>query len=57
MRLMATGFVSAAGDADPAGWAIENFSLPVNLMLAISSTVVFGDAETCLQQIARSLAD
>ena len=31
------------GEADEAGFSVENFGLPVNLMLACAATVVEGD--------------
>ena len=41
-------------DAD--GLTVEDFDLPVNLMLACSVTLVQGDAQTCLARIAASRA-
>ncbi|MVW78680.1 nucleoside 2-deoxyribosyltransferase [Bordetella sp. 02P26C-1] len=39
---------------DAAGYAVEDFGLNLNLMLACSATVVVGDAEQCLVRIAQS---
>jgi nucleoside 2-deoxyribosyltransferase len=36
-------------DAD--GWAVEDFGLPRNLMLACSSHLVVGDARACLARM------
>ncbi|WP_296227873.1 nucleoside 2-deoxyribosyltransferase [Ralstonia sp. UBA689] len=36
-------------DAD--GWAVEDFGLPRNLMLACSSRLVVGDARACLERM------
>lgn len=36
---------------DAHGWSVENFNLPVNLMLAISTHLVEGGLEDCLRLI------
>lgn len=41
---------------DARGYTIENFDLNLNLMLACSVTLVIGDAEACLKQLAAGLA-
>lgn len=40
---------------DAQGYTVEDFGLNLNLMLACSSVVVVGDAEQCLQEMARAL--
>jgi nucleoside 2-deoxyribosyltransferase len=43
------------GDArDARGYVVENFGLPMNLMLACSVRLVHGDAEACLAEIAEA---
>lgn len=39
---------------DDNGYTIENFDLNLNLMLACSVTLVIGDAQACLRQMASS---
>ena len=39
----------AGRDAD--GWELEEFGLPLNLMLAVPGVVVVGDAEAALQRL------
>jgi nucleoside 2-deoxyribosyltransferase len=41
----------AARWVDAQGYTVEDFGLPLNLMLACSATVVNGDAARCLAQI------
>jgi nucleoside 2-deoxyribosyltransferase len=36
---------------DHNGWLIEDFNLPANLMLAMSTQIVSGGLEACLQSI------
>lgn len=38
--------------ADAEGYTVEDFGLPLNLMLACTARVVVGDAQECLQAIA-----
>lgn len=40
---------------DAQGYTVEDFGLPVNLMLACSATLVEGDAVQCLAHMARAL--
>lgn len=37
------------GPADEAGYAVENFGYPVNLMLALGARIVPGDFENCVR--------
>ena len=41
------------GETDQDGFLVENFDLPVNLMLGCSMTLILGDLEHCLQEIRR----
>jgi nucleoside 2-deoxyribosyltransferase len=43
--------LDAARSVDAEGYTVEDFGLPLNLMLACSATVVIGDAARCLAQI------
>ena len=40
---------------DMQGWQLEEFGLPLNLMLAVPCVMVVGDAETALQRLRRDL--
>lgn len=42
--------------SDPEGLSIENFNLPVNLMLAESSQIIEGNLESALNQLGRQHA-
>jgi nucleoside 2-deoxyribosyltransferase len=50
-RLQATG--SGAACRDAAGWAVEDFGLPLNLMLAVPVRLVQGGLEAALQALHR----
>lgn len=39
---------------DPEGYTIENFDLPLNLMLACGARWVQGDARACLRQLSQA---
>ena len=41
------------GETDQDGFLVENFDLPVNLMLGCSMKLIQGDLEHCLQEIRR----
>ena len=41
------------GVLDMHGWSIEEFGLPLNLMLSVPAPLVVGDARTALQQLLR----
>ena len=41
------------GGTDQDGFLVENFDLPVNLMLGCSMTLIQGNLEHCLQEIRR----
>lgn len=43
------------GHVDADGWLIEDFGLPLNLMIACTVTIVAGSADDCLRRIAASL--
>ncbi len=49
---------SAVGDGlvDAAGWTLEEFGLPVNLMLAVPARIVVGGLEAALRELQQSLA-
>ena len=38
------------------GFLVEDFGLPMNLMIACSARIVFGDARACLTGIAATYA-
>ena len=40
------------GETDRGGYCVENFGLPVNLMLGVAATLVAGDFTACVQKIA-----
>ena len=40
------------GETDKGGYCVENFGLPVNLMLGVAATLVAGDFTACVQKIA-----
>ena len=40
---------------DMQGWQLEEFGLPLNLMLAVPCVMVVGDAEAALQRLRRDL--
>ncbi|KLJ01431.1 nucleoside 2-deoxyribosyltransferase [Luteimonas sp. FCS-9] len=45
--------IGADGVLDLHGWNIEEFGLPLNLMLSVPAPLVVGDAATALMQLAR----
>jgi nucleoside 2-deoxyribosyltransferase len=47
-RLRRQGYTDAAGHCDTQGLTIENFGLPLNLMLAVPARIVAGGLEACL---------
>lgn len=52
-RLQATGPGADGGYRDAAGWAVENFRLPLNLMLAVPVKLEQGGIEAALQALRR----
>ena len=44
------------GFCDSNGYSVENFDLPLNLMIATASTVIQGDFEDCIREICRKYA-
>lgn len=44
-------YLGAEGGLDASGWELEEFDLPLNLMLAVPSVIVVGDAEVALQRL------
>lgn len=40
--------------SDLQGYTVEDFNLPLNLMLACTARIVIGDAQACLQAIAQA---
>jgi nucleoside 2-deoxyribosyltransferase len=46
---------AVAGATDAQGWELEEFGLPLNLMLAVPGRIVVGDALAALQQLAAIL--
>jgi len=47
------GAIGADGVLDVHGWSIEEFGLPLNLMLSVPAPLVVGDARAALAQVAR----
>ena len=45
--------IGADGVLDVHGWSIEEFGLPLNLMLSVPAPLVVGDARTALVQLVR----
>lgn len=45
--------IGAAGVLDVHGWSIEEFGLPLNLMLSVPAPLVVGDARLALVQLVR----
>lgn len=48
-------YLGADAGTDASGWELEEFGLPLNLMLAVPCVVVVGDAETALQRARANL--
>jgi nucleoside 2-deoxyribosyltransferase len=48
--------VAGPGPADAAGWLLEEFGLPLNLMLGVSCRIVVGGVEAALQAARAALA-
>lgn len=46
--------VGAGGDADTAGWRLEEFGLPLNLMLAVPCRIVTGDLRSALAALRQA---
>ncbi|MBD9480620.1 nucleoside 2-deoxyribosyltransferase [Pseudoxanthomonas sp. PXM02] len=44
-------YLGKADGLDAGGWELEEFGLPLNLMLAVPSVIVVGDAETALRRL------
>lgn len=53
IRLRHPHAIGADGLLDVHGWNIEEFGLPLNLMLSVPAPLVVGDAGMALQQLAR----
>lgn len=47
---MAGRETSPEGVLDVHGWSIEEFGLPLNLMLSVTAPLVVGDARAALEQ-------
>lgn len=45
--------IGADGVLDTQGWSIEEFGLPLNLMLSVPAPLVVGDARAALAQLVR----
>jgi len=43
--------IGPGGEVDAAGWALEEFGLPLNLMLAVPAPLIVGDAEQALRRM------
>lgn len=48
--------IERIGPVDAKGFAVENFGMPVNLMIGCSAQVVEGTLENCLQAISQAEA-
>jgi Nucleoside 2-deoxyribosyltransferase len=44
-------YLGERAGVDAQGWEMEEFGLPLNLMLAVPSAVVVGDAEAALRRL------
>ena len=55
-RLHVTGQGADGHCRDSAGWTVENFGLPLNLMLAVPVQLEQGDIEAALKALKRRLA-
>jgi nucleoside 2-deoxyribosyltransferase len=60
-RMQANNNILVQSDSRPLvdhkGWIIEDFKLPVNLMLAFSGTLVIGDFNDMLNKLAQDFPD
>ncbi len=43
--------IGPGGEVDAAGWAVEEFGLPLNLMLAVPAPLIVGGAEQALRRL------
>lgn len=48
--------IGPGGEVDAAGWALEEFGLPLNLMLAVPAPLIVGDAELALRRMRQDCA-
>lgn len=55
LRQREPSIIAADGLLDTRGWTIEDFGLPLNLMLAVPATIVVGDASTALARLRADL--
>ena len=51
IRLRCPDHLGADAGTDSRGWELEEFGLPLNLMLAVPCVIVVGDAEAALQRL------
>jgi len=56
IRARQPGMLAADGVHDTAGWRVEEFGLPLNLMLAVPCRIVVGSAHEALAQLRDALA-
>jgi nucleoside 2-deoxyribosyltransferase len=55
IRLRCPRYLGHEAGVDARGWELEEFGLPLNLMLAVPSVIVVGDADTALQRLRADL--
>ena len=55
LRTLHPALAGPSPDVDADGWSVEDFGLPLNLMLAVPCAVVVGDAEAALRQLRARL--
>lgn len=55
IRRRCPGYLGADAGRDVEGWQLEEFGLPLNLMLAVPCVMVVGNAEAALQRLRGDL--
>lgn len=55
IRARCPQYLGAGTGNDARGWQLEEFGLPLNLMLAVPCVMVVGDADAALQRLRRDL--
>ena len=55
IRARCPEYLGANAGNDAQGWQLEEFGLPLNLMLAVPCVMVVGDADAALQRLRRDL--
>ncbi len=55
IRARCPQFLGTEAGQDMQGWELEEFGLPLNLMLAVPCVIVIGDAEAALQRLRQDV--